>query len=315
MLDTSPASPEHYSIRELTRLTGLSADVLRVWERRYGFPRPTRDAAGSRRYHSADVERLGLLQRALQRGHRVSQVITCSGSELRAMLEQKRIDFDSLAGEHGAVRRILEALCADDDERMVSELRYAAMNLGARDFVRDVASVLVRVVGETWQQGRLQVRHEHLLSDALTTQLRVIWASQFGAIGAQRVLLATLPGEWHSLGIEMVGTYLAALGVVPRSLGPNTPPEEIAAAARALKVDAVAISVSSGSDPALAGLHLAVLSERLAGFCPVLLGGALASQVRPPRGTICLSDWTALEHWVQKRRSDATSSNVQRQVA
>jgi methanogenic corrinoid protein MtbC1 len=315
MPETRTASPDHYSIRELTSLTGLSADVLRVWERRYGFPRPTRDAAGARRYLAADVERLGLLQRALQRGHRISHVIERTGVELRALLENKRIDFDSLASEHGAVRRILEAVCADDDERMVAELRYAAMNSGARDFVRDVASVLVRVVGETWQQGRLQVRHEHLLSDALTTQLRVIWASQFGVGRGERVLLATLPGEWHSLGIEMVGTYLAALGAVPRSLGPNTPPTEIAAAARALKVDAVAISISSAADPGVARLHLTALSEQLDGFCPVLVGGALAGQIRPPRGTVCLKDWDALEAWVLERREHSSAGKAQSKVA
>jgi MerR family transcriptional regulator, light-induced transcriptional regulator len=308
----SLTSVGHYSIRELTRLTGLSADVLRVWERRYGFPRPTRDESGARLYQATEVERLGLLQRALQRGHRVSNVIGCSSTELRGLLEQKRIDFDSLANEHVAVRRILEALCSDDDQRMVWELRYAALNLGARDFVRDIAAVLARVVGDTWQEGRLQVRHEHLLSDALTTQLRVIWSTQVGFSKSERVLLATLPGEWHALGIEMVGTYLAALGVTPRSMGPNTPPEEIAAAALALKVDAIAISVSSASVPAAARVHLSALTEHVAGACPILVGGALAAQVRPSTGTTLIPDWDALETWVRAHRESASrAKNVE----
>jgi methylmalonyl-CoA mutase cobalamin-binding subunit len=159
------------------------------------------------------------------------------------------------------------------------------------------------------------VRHEHLLSDALTTQLRVIWASQFGLVRDERVLLATLPGEWHSLGLEMVGTYLAALGLVPRSLGPNTPPEEIAAAGRALKVNAIAISISNGSDPALTRLHLAALAEQVNGFCPVLIGGALAEQLRPPAGVVYVRTWDALEEWVQQRRQNARHGPEQKQVA
>lgn len=292
----------HYTIRELTRLTGLSADVLRVWERRYGFPKPIRDAAGTRRYRRDDVERLGLVQRALQRGHRISSVVGCSVSELRQLLEQKRLDLDALAGEHGAVRRILEALCADDDQRLMWELRFAALNLGIRDFVREIASVLIRVIGEAWQQGKIQIRHEHLLSDALTTQLRVLSASQFGASRGERILLATLPGEWHALGIEMVACYLAALGAAPRSMGPNTPPEEIAEAARALKVEAIAISLSRASDPIVARRHLDSLVEQVAGACPILLGGALAEELSMPRGVTWIRSWDALEGWLSGRR-------------
>lgn len=308
MVTGSQASPAvtHYTIRELTRLTGLSADVLRVWERRYGFPKPIRDAAGARRYRREDVERLGLVQRALQRGHRISSVVGCSMAELRQLLEQKRLDLDALEGEHVAVRRILAALCADDDQRLVWELRFAALNLGTRDFVREIASVLIRVIGEAWQQGKIQIRHEHLLSDALTTQLRVLCASQFGASRGERILLATLPGEWHALGIEMVGCYLAALGAAPRSMGPNTPPEEIAEAARALKVEAIAISISRASEPAVARRHLELLADLVAGSCPILLGGALAEELPMPKGVTWIRNWDALEGWLTGRR-EATS--------
>ena len=45
-----------YRIGAVTKLTGLSADVVRVWERRYGAVRPVRSEAGTRLYSDADIQ-------------------------------------------------------------------------------------------------------------------------------------------------------------------------------------------------------------------------------------------------------------------
>lgn len=296
MSSKKPARARSYSIRELTRTTGLSADVLRVWERRYGFPTPARDGAGARSYCEQDVEKLGLVQRALSRGHRVGNVIGQSVEELRVLLSATRPVGD-LQTENGAVRRIMEALLADDDHSLVAELRYAALNLGPRPFVREVASALTELVGSAWERGQLQIRHEHVLTDALVTQLRVLWASG-GAPRGERVLLATFPGEQHSLGLEMVGAYLASLGVTPRSMGPNVPTEEIAEAARAFDVVGVALSASRGSDLGTTQLHLNDLARGLGGRFPVAIGGALASRLTLPEGAQVIANWDAFERWV-----------------
>ena len=88
-MSAAPPSQPVYAIRELTRMTGLSADVLRVWERRYGFPCPDRDESGARVYSAADVERLTLLQRAMQRGHRIGVLIGQSDAELKSLLDRR----------------------------------------------------------------------------------------------------------------------------------------------------------------------------------------------------------------------------------
>lgn len=290
--------PRSYSIRELTRSTGLSADVLRVWERRYGFPTPERDAAGARSYDEADVEKLGLLQRALQRGHRVGNIIGQSSDELRELLSGSRANLD-LETEHGSVRRIMEALLADDDQSLVAELRYAALNLGPRQFVREVASTLTELVGSAWERGQLQIRHEHVLTDALVTQLRVMWAAGIGPMRGERVLLATFPGEQHSLGLEMVGAYLASLGVMPRSMGANVPTEEIAEAARAFDVAAIALSASRGSEVGATQLHLNDLARSVTGRFPIAIGGALGSRLTLPQGAQVIANWDSFERWVR----------------
>ncbi len=294
---------QYYSIRELTRMTGLSADVLRVWERRYGFPAPERDDSGARIYSPTEVERLSLLRRAMQRGHRIGALIPQSNEELKSLVDRRGPAAVSGGGDESAVRRIMEALCADDDRTLVWELRYAALNLGIRGFVKDIAAPLVTQVGDAWEQGRIQIRHEHLLSDVLTTQLRVMWASQLDAGPTERVLLATLTSEMHALGLEMVGTYLASLGITPRSMGPNCPPEEIADAAEALDVDGIALSVSRGADPIATQLNLNMLGARLGAAYPIAVGGAQAPSLRLPEGAELVSDWSELEAWVQGVRN------------
>src|SRR5688572_6465811 len=95
-LNVEAPTARRYAMRELTRLTGLSADVLRVWERRYGFPQPTRDESGARLYAHNDLERLALLQRALQHGHRISNVVSLDCAGLRELLARPQTGLDSL---------------------------------------------------------------------------------------------------------------------------------------------------------------------------------------------------------------------------
>jgi methanogenic corrinoid protein MtbC1 len=250
-------------------------------------------------YCAADVERLGLVQRALRRGYRIGAVIGQTDEELERLLEEGAVALKLHPDEEPVVGRVMEALCANDDERMVWELRNAALNLGTRDFVRKVAGALIVSIGLAWEQGRIGIRHEHLLSDVLTTQLRVLWSSQLGSQRGLKVLLATLPSEQHALGLEMVGAYLAALGVTPRSMGPNVPPEEIADTVDALEVDGLGLSVSAGADVVAAQLNLNILGERLAGSCPIAVGGAFADKlVLPPSATLTAS-WEQLDGWVR----------------
>jgi MerR family transcriptional regulator, light-induced transcriptional regulator len=300
MTPADSARTRTYSIRELTRMTGLSADVLRVWERRYGFPQPSRDESGARIYSPSDVERLVLVQRALRRGHRIGAVIGHSDQELQSLVEHDTSDLQLQPGNSPVVERVMEALCSNDDQRMVWELRHAALNLGTQAFVREVAAPLTRAIGTAWEQGRVGIRHEHLLSDVLITQLRLMWAVQLGGQRGLKVLLATLPSEHHALGLEMVGAYLAGLGVTPRSMGPNVPPAEIADTVEALEVDGLGLSVSQGADLVAAQLNLNLLDARLGGRCPIAVGGAAAGKLVLPAGAALTSTWDQLDAWVRR---------------
>ncbi|MCC6215767.1 MAG: MerR family transcriptional regulator [Polyangiaceae bacterium] len=278
MDDIGLASEEHgYSIRVTARLTGLSADTLRMWERRYGFPKPVRNPNGVRAYSADEVERLVLISRALKAGYRAGEVIHRSPDDLRhALLEAAHAPTNLATDQSPTLAGMIDALRDDDVTALQLLLRQAVATLGPRAFLMEVAAPLVTQVGERWAAGELQVRHEHLLTETLSTQLRLL-LSAYESRGRPVVLLTTLPHESHGLGLEMAALYLALRGAEPRLLGVDAPLDQIADAARALGVDVVGLSVSASADGETVAASIAWLGSKLPPAIEIWVGGARAA--------------------------------------
>ncbi len=276
--DDSPG----YSIRVASRLTGLSADTLRMWERRYGFPSPKRNDSKIRVYSKDDVERLTLVSRAQKAGYRAGEVIHKSKEELRALLVDAITVDDPSQGHTPSVSSLVQTLHRNDADGLRTELRSAVATLGPKRFLVDVAGPLLERVGEEWALRRLDIRHEHLISEALTTQLRLLLSAYEGTTQPPVVLLSTLPEEQHGLGLEMVALYCAIAGATPRLLGVDTPVDQIIEAARALRVDAVGVSVSRGANLATATAHLGMILEALPPRVELWAGGTRAKDLQLP---------------------------------
>ncbi|RYY65420.1 MAG: MerR family transcriptional regulator, partial [Comamonadaceae bacterium] len=145
-------------IAAVERDTGLSKDTLRVWERRYGFPQPVRDALGERAYPPDQVDRLRLLKRLLDAGHRPGKLMV--------------LDLETLqqlgAGPVGAVEAAgLEApylaLLHDHDvPGLRRQLHQALLTLGLERFVVEHVAPLNAAIGTAWLQGALSVAQEHV---------------------------------------------------------------------------------------------------------------------------------------------------------
>jgi DNA-binding transcriptional MerR regulator/methylmalonyl-CoA mutase cobalamin-binding subunit len=273
---------ESYSIRVVSRLSGISADTLRMWERRYGFPNPTRLPNGNRVYSSETVQRLVLVARALDAGFRPREVVGQELAALEKMLLRSAQQAAPAPGTGGEPwRPVMEAICKSDVNALRSRLRQLVATLGAKRFVVDVVSPLLVEVGRAWAAGSIDVRHEHLASEALTTQIRLLLASfEDTAGGKPTVVLATLPQEQHRLGMEMAALYLAAEGTSIRLLGADTPADQLVEAAKQLRANVVALSVSASSDPIAAGGYLRWIMGELPESVRVWLGGANAPRVR-----------------------------------
>ena len=270
-----------FSIRVASRLTGIAADTLRMWERRYGFPRPERTGGGSRTYTEADIELLHLLSRAMKAGYRPGEIVGKTRADLEDILAQVAPGRpEPLApGALPTVRGLIQHLLADDTEALAGELRRAALRLGSKHFIVEIAQPFVAQVGEMWEQGKLEVRHEHLASEVLSTLIRLLISTSEDGLGRPVVLLATLPGEQHGLGLEMVALYLAASRATPRLLGVSTPRDQIVKAARALGADVVGLTITGTSDVGQATADLKWMLSELPRRVEIWAGGDACSRL------------------------------------
>lgn len=283
--DATLSTEPTLSIRVVEAKTGIPAETLRVWERRYGFPKPARRPGGARLYRDADVARLRLIHRARAAGYRPGDLLALGDHELARLCEP--IDGSAAAGARPTdlaqqLRQLLEDAKHDRVEALRAALRTLSVTLGPRAFVTQVAQPFAVALGEAWENGSIAVRQEHLASSLLSARLRVLLSTFEDGEEPPVVVLATLPGEAHTLGLDLVAVYLAAQRATPRILGADTPPREIAAAARALSASVVGISVTTAEAPAAVRAHIDALAHALPARTQLWIGGAAAHRVASP---------------------------------
>lgn len=230
------------TIAQVERETGLSKDVLRVWERRYGFPVPVRSEAGDRLYEPAQVERLRAIKRLMDRGFRPGRLFAMPPGEFElAAQAQQETEPPPSGGTYGSV---IEHILSDDNLGLRHGLNQLLAKQGLQRFVQDTVPALNEQVGNSWAGGRLAVHQEHLYSEEMSRLLRSAIGNLPSGNQPPRLLLTTLPGEEHGLGLLMVEGVLAPEGAQCISLGLQTPIDEITRAAHAYEVDVLVLSFS-----------------------------------------------------------------------
>lgn len=238
------------SIAAVERDTGIGKDTLRVWERRYGFPAPSRDANDERTYPIAQVEKLRVIKRLMDQGHRPGRIVAQSMDALqhlsRGEASLQSSQPTGVAAERQDLMAYIALLQAQEHEAIRLELLKTLSHVGLQSFVTDVVAPLTSLVGDTWARGDLAVHEEHLYTESVSGLMR----QAIGAIakpaqgGAPTVLLTTFPQEAHGLGLLMVQSLLTLQGCRCVSLGTQTPLRDIAQAAAAYNADVVALSFS-----------------------------------------------------------------------
>jgi len=297
--------PIAMSIADVERDTGLSKDTLRVWERRYGFPRPRRDALGERTYAPAQLEKLRVIKRLIDAGHRPGQLVPRTLGELRALSDVSRAVPATKGSRHDEVDALLELVRCHDAAALVHGLAVAEARHGLRDFVIEVAAPLAGRVGEAWMRGELRIFEEHLFTECVRTVLHAALGGLPAAQHGPRVLLATLPGEPHSLGLLMAQTLLTLEDCVCLSLGVQVPIADIAGAAAAWRADIVALSVTGCMKRNLVLGSLAQLRAQLAAAVQLWVGGAApALSRRQLDGVVRVPTLESIADALRLRRAD-----------
>ena len=276
--DTQQPTELTLSISAVERDTGLSKDTLRMWERRYGFPQPGRDASGERIYPVSQVEKLQLIKRLMDRGHRPGRIISRSMAELSA-LGSREAYGSRMAQDIDVFLRLIRSHQVQELRR---HLAQTLMRQGLQRFVMETVAPLNLAVGDAWMRGELAVFEEHLYTEQIHSVIRDAIGSIPSQGRAPRVLLTTFPGEPHSLGLLMVEALLAVEGAACLPLGTETPIAEIVRATGAYRADIVGVSFSAGFNEkqAAAGLH--ELRSMLDARVLVWAGGASVERIRKP---------------------------------
>ena len=271
------------SIGAVERDTGLSKDTLRVWEKRYGFPKPERDKFGERVYPQEQVEKLRLLKRLIDRGYRPGKLVSRSIEELLDLVSPQR---PAATAQPASPAQPFAAFNTQDVAEIREQLRERLSREGLRDFVLGTVSELHQQLSDAWMRGQLALYEERLYSEALCSTLH----GGLGALPLQnrnpRVLLGTFPNEARILGLLMMECLLSVEGATCISLGAQTPVVDIMLAARAQQADVVGLYFSAAYPMTQALEGLSALREQLPEQTQIWVGSANPAIMRRAPGDI-----------------------------
>src|SRR4051812_24226549 len=267
-------------IGELSKRTGVSVELLRAWERRYGLMRPSRSSGGLRLYASADVERVRLMQQHLAQGLAAAEAAAAAS---RAVLGEDAapaaLSWDGLREE------LADALDRFDEPRAQAVLDRLLAVTTLETLLTEVVLPYLRALGERWARGDASIAQEHFATTVLRGRLLGI-ARGWGLGLGPTAVLACLPGEYHDLGLIAFGLALRAHGWRIVYLGPDSPIETVEDVSRRLEPSLVVLSAVSGE-------RVQATAEQLRGLAAtqrLALGGAAAVSGAPePEGALMLT--------------------------
>ena len=238
-------------MRAVTRQTGLSAAVIRAWERRYRAIEPLRTEGNTRRYSHEDVQRLELLRDAVSLGHSISAIAGASNEALRKLTGDARRRSET--GAESLTESYVAALMSWDTSRSAALLARAAAARSPRDQVLSVAAPILRRIGELWAAGEMSISHEHTASAQLRGMLAAALRVREAPRGAPRVLFGTPPGHRHELGAMMAAVLAAHVGLRVAYLGVDLPLDEFSRSGKQMSADVVVIALSHWPEPEAGG--------------------------------------------------------------
>lgn len=263
-------------IGELSRRSGVSPDLLRAWERRYGLLRPSRSTGGLRLYSQDDLARVQAMQQQLAAGLAAAEAAAAAANQANPAQAT-----NETAHAHDELDA---ALLAFDEARSHAVLDALIARFSLDTVLSDVVLPYLHGLGERWEKGEASVAQEHFASALLRGRLLGL-ARGWGQGLGPTALLACAPGEQHDLGLIAFGLTLRARGWRILYLGPDTPLDALAEAARSAQPDIVVISAVA-PETLTAGrraINALAQNHRLA------VGGAAASSVRFSDDVIALT--------------------------
>jgi len=257
----APATPAIlHPIQVVTRRTGISADVLRVWEKRYAVVTPVRSTSGRRLYSDDDIERLRLLVQTTHTGRTIGQVGGLPTAALVALLEdgtaaqrpwQPGAVDPAMPAPPSAAGDFLDACIGAigdfDGVALDLLLRRAIVALSADDFLDAVVVPLVEYLRVGVLDGSLRRSHGHLAHAVLRRVLDHVVATATAPLASRDLVVGLLGGHAHELDALLVAATAASDGWRVTYMGPGVPADDIADTLEHVDARVLALSVAAAS--------------------------------------------------------------------
>jgi len=282
-------------MRVVMRRTGLSADVLRAWEKRYKAVDPSRSDGGQRLYSDDDVDRLALLQRVTALGRNISQVAALRADQLRRLLmeDESALELPPAPNEDPAADRVraeaMDLVDALDGPELEKTLRRAAMRLGVDALVERAIMPLLGELGERCSRDEVTPAHQQVAGGVVQRVLQWISETSSRVAGAPCITLATTEGERDELGIQIVAAVAATEAWRVNYLGGDLPADSIIRATRQTESRLLALSFGSAEGARDASTALATIRASLPPGVAVIAGGGGAAETPADLGALGIS--------------------------
>ena len=297
-----------YPIRAVSKLTGLSIDTLRAWERRYHVVEPERNGRG-RSYSEADVQKLRLLRELVDRGYAIGQIAQHTEEELKQVAgrgEKAAVRRSTTVGDTSAaltMQAVREAIDKFDSYRADMELSRQAALLSPRDLVHRIVIPLMQMVGEQWQNGAWSVAQEHMTSAIMRNLLGSLVRLYARENAPQKLLFTTPAGEDHEFGILAAAMLAAGGGLRTLYLSTSLPAREIVHAASKASANVVVCGVKGARDSQAVLRELREVAAAVPPTVELWVGGteseAVIQEIKAI-STVFLPDFHAFEVELQR---------------
>ena len=267
-----------YPIKVVVNKTGITAHVIRAWEKRYAAIEPGRTDTNRRLYCENDIYRLKLLAELTKAGHSIGTIAKLPTEDLEKLIDEIRGNGRSILSDEtrnmdSYLTGSLQAIEDLDEKRLEEILSRASVHLSQPELLQEVLVPMIKNIGDNWKNGSMRVYHEHLASSVIKTFLTNLRGAHKVEQNAPEIIIATPIGQMHELGALLVASSAASEGWKVTYLGSNLPAEEIAAAVQQNKPRALALSLVYPPDDPKVNVELSKLAKYMNKDTIIYVGG------------------------------------------
>jgi len=288
-----------HRIHRVAKLTGLSRDVIRVWERRYGLIKPLRGSNRYRIYTDEDVALLRYVREEMEKGNSIGDMAAMGRDTLLARMREAALNRPIPESPY---ERLLTELLATLDplDRLTFEQRLNGA-IAVIPFEEALVRILLPLqerVGQLWHDGRLGVAVEHYVTKQVQQKLFAVMNQLPVREDGPKVVVACPPDQWHEIGAQAVAYRCWVRGCRVYYLGPNVPVYALAKLCEQVTPDLAVLSCTVALSAQDSAALAKMLAEQIGVTCPVIAGGkgalAMKESLEQEKIEVC-DDFAELE--------------------